>query len=47
MALLLGKSVTGVSDTVIEDLGKCLYWIRKWWQEMSFCCCCCLSVTVL
>ena len=31
MALLLGKGVEGVSDTVMEEVGECvMYWVGKW-----------------
>ena len=34
MALLLGKVVEGVSDTVEEEVVGCImYWIGKWWQR--------------
>ena len=34
VTLLLGKSVEGVSDTVMEEVGECImYWIGKWWQR--------------
>ena len=29
VALLLGKGVEGVSDTVMEEV----FWIGKWWQK--------------
>ena len=30
VALLLGKGVEGVSDTVMEEVGECImYWIEK------------------
>ena len=38
VALLFGKSVAEVSDTVMEEVGKCVaYWIRKWWQRRICC----------
>ena len=34
VALLLGKGVERISDTVMEEVGECiLYWIGKWWQR--------------
>ena len=34
MALLSGKRVEGVSDTVMEEVCECfMYWIGKWWQR--------------
>ena len=37
MALLLGKGMDGVSDTVMEEVGECgMYWI-KWWQRRICC----------
>ena len=33
VALLLGKVVEGVSDTVMEEVGDCnMYCIGKWWD---------------
>ena len=37
VALLLGKGVEGVSDTVMEEVGECImYWIGKWWQRRKY-----------
>ena len=34
LAFLLGKGVKGVSDIVVEEIGKCImYWLGKWWQR--------------
>ena len=34
LALLLGKRVEGVSDTVMEEMVECImYWIGRWWQR--------------
>ena len=34
VALLLGKGVKGVSDTVMEEVSECIvHWIGKWWQR--------------
>ena len=34
MALLMGEGVDGVSDTAMNEVGKCvMYWIRKCWQR--------------
>ena len=34
VALLLGRCVEEVSDTVMEEVGECvMYWIGKWWQR--------------
>ena len=34
VALLLGKGVDGLSDTVMEEVGEC--WIGKWWQRRKY-----------
>ena len=34
VALLLGKGVEGVSDTVMEEVDEfVMYWTGKWWQR--------------
>ena len=36
MALLLGKGVEGVSDTVMEEVREyVMYWTGKWWQRRT------------
>ena len=31
---MVGKRYEGISDTVMEEVGKCvMYWIDKWWQR--------------
>ena len=34
VALLLGKGVEGISDTVVVEVGDCImHWMEKWWQR--------------
>ena len=40
VALLLGKGVEGVSDTMMEEVGECImYRIGKWWGREGLICC--------
>ena len=33
-ALLLGKEVEGICNSVMEDVGECIvYWLGRWWQR--------------
>ena len=39
MALLWGRVVERVSDTVMEEVGACvMHWIGKWWQRRRIYC---------
>ena len=39
VALLFRKGVEGVSDTLMEEVGKCvMYWIGKYGKEERICC---------
>ena len=39
VALLLGKSVERISDTVVEEVGECImYWTGKWWGREGLIC---------